>query len=238
MAGQPPDGSWQSASPNGQPGPEQVRVAWQPPQAQPQSYGPGQSFEQEQAYGQGRPYPQPPYAQASGGYSEGSLADQHTQAWEPGAQQAPGQQFGAQQAAPQQFGGQQYGAEQAGPQQAGWPPPPGNSAFAARQRHVSRQKGFVASLFDFGFNSFVTPKVIKGLYVLAALWTIFVAVFLLLVAVHLGGANPGTIIFCLISLAIFILLSLGTIRVFLEFFMALHRINENIQSLRDRDEAR
>jgi Domain of unknown function (DUF4282) len=224
MAGQPPDGSWQSPSPNGQPGPEQVRVAWQPPQAQQQQpYGQGQPFEQgqafgheqaygqafgqEQAYGQSRPYPQqPPYAPASGGYNEAAMADQHTQTWEPGAQQA------------------------------GWPPPPaGNPAFVARQRHVSRQKGFVASLFDLSFSSFVTPRVIKGLYVLTILWVLFLAVFLLLVAVHLGGANAATIIFALISLVVFILLSLGSVRMFLELFMALHRINENIQALRDRD---
>jgi hypothetical protein len=108
----------------------------------------------------------------------------------------------------------------------------------ARQRQVGRQKGFVGSLFDFSFNSYVTPKVIKGLYVLAALWTIFVAVFLLLIGVHFGGANAGTIIFCLVSVVIFILLSLGSVRVFLELFMALHRINENIQALRDRGEPR
>jgi hypothetical protein len=105
---------------------------------------------------------------------------------------------------------------------------------AAGSRAATHSKGFVASLFDFGFTSYVTPKVVKGLYALSVAWTIFVAIFMLLVGIHLGGANAGTIIFVLIGIAVFGLLSLGSIRVFLEFFMALHRINENIQVLRDR----
>ena len=40
------------------------------------------------------------------------------------------------------------------------------------------------------------------------------------------------------TIVLFVLLSLGAIRVFLETFMALHRMNENLQALRDRDEAR
>ncbi|HUN33356.1 MAG TPA: DUF4282 domain-containing protein [Trebonia sp.] len=236
MAGQPPDGPWQSASPNGQPGPEQVRIPWQPPQAQHQplpaqhqppydqgqpfgpeqgqSYGheQGQSYGHEQAYGQGRPYPQQqPYPQAGPGYGE-ALGDQHTQVFGAGAPQQP---------------------------QAGWPPPPpGNPAFVARQRHVSRQKGFVGSLFDFSFNSYVTPKVIKGLYRLAALWTIVVALMLLAIVIHFGGFKFTTLLVYLPPIVLFVLLSLGSVRVFLETFMALHRMNENLQALRDRDEAR
>jgi hypothetical protein len=232
MAGQPPDGSWQSASPNAQPGQEQVRVAWPSPQAQHQSYDPGQSYgqgqaydpgqsyeqgqaygqgqpqaqpqpqPQPQAYGQGSPYPQQSYAQA-GGYGA-AVGD--TQAWEARAQQA------------------------------GWPPaPPGNPGFVARQRPVSRQKGFLASLFDFSFDSYVTPKVIKGLYRLAALWTVVVALMLLAIVIHFGGFKFTTLLVYLPPIVLFVLLSLGAIRVFLETFMALHRMNENLQALRDRD---
>jgi len=221
MAGQPPDGSWQSASPNGQPGPEQVRIPWQPPQAQPyerqpyeqgQPLRPEQSYGQEQAYGPGRPYPQQPYPQPGPGPGYGeAIGDQHTQVFGTGSSQ----------------------------QQANWPPPPpGNPAFVARQRHVAHQKGFVASLFDFSFNSFVTPKVIKGLYRLAALWTVVVALMLLAIVIHFGGFKFTTMLVYLPPIVLFVLLSLGGIRVFLELFMALHRINENLQVLRDRDEAR
>src|SRR6202012_374287 len=136
------------------------------PYDQGQPFTPGQP--QAQPYAQGRPPAQPqPYAQA-GGYGTG-MGDQHTQVWDPAAQQA------------------------------GWPPaPPGNQAFVARQRESAQHKGFVSSLFDFGFNSYVTPKVIKGLYLLATLWTILVAIFLLLVIFNLGGVNAGIIIFALI----------------------------------------
>jgi hypothetical protein len=132
---------------------------------------------------------------------------------------------------------QQAAWEHPAGQHAGWAGPPGDAAYQApRPQAAAHGKGFVASLFDFGFTSFVTPKVVKGLYALAAAWTIFVAIFFLLVGIHLGGSGFVNIVFDLIGVSIFGLLSLGSIRVFLELFMALHRINENIQALRDRED--
>jgi hypothetical protein len=140
----------------------------------------------------------------------------------------PGQQAGWQSSAPGQ-------AEFSAPGSAGFSAPGGNVRYpAAGSRAASHSKGFVASLFDFSFNSYVTPKVVKGLYGLSAAWTVIVAIFMLLVAIHQGGANVATIIFALCGIVVFGLLFLGAVRVFLELFMALHRINENIQVLRDR----
>lgn len=210
MAGQPPDGTWQSAGSNGLGAPngqDQVRMPWEAPPP----------FEQS-AY-EGYPPPnaqqQPSFQHAGPAYGMVGEEEQHTRAWEqPAGQQAAGR--------------------------AAWDPPPGQPGHAgyhaARSRAASHSKGFVASLFDFSFNSYVTPKVVKGLYVLSAVWTVIVAIWLLLVAINLGGDNAATIIFALIGIAVFGLLSLGSIRVFLELFMALHRMNENIQVLRDRGE--
>src|SRR5579859_6032680 len=55
MSGHPPDGTWQSESVNGQGGPEQVRMAWQPPRAQGQPHEHGRPYEQ----------PPPPWEQAA-----------------------------------------------------------------------------------------------------------------------------------------------------------------------------
>jgi hypothetical protein len=227
MAGQPPDGTWQSKAFNGQAAPngqDQVRMAWQapPPHEQP-------AYESYPA----PPSPQSSFQQGGQAYGADAESDEHrTMAWEqppvpptswdqPGGQRA-GWHSAAEFPAPGQTGHAAYSV-------------PGNAAYQApRQRAANHSKGFLASLFDFGFNSFVTPKVVKGLYALAAVWTIFVAIFLLLVAINFGGANVGTVLFSLVGIAVFGLLSLGTIRVFLELFMALHRINENIQVLRDR----
>src|SRR5438270_11238204 len=50
---------------------------------------------------------------------------------------------------------------------------------AGGMRHQARSgttaKGFLGSLFDFGFTSFVTPKIIKVLYVLIMIGTVITA---------------------------------------------------------------
>jgi Domain of unknown function (DUF4282) len=228
MAGQPPDGTWQSASSNGLGAPngqDQVRMAWDAPPPYEQSAYEG--------------YPPPHHAQQpsfqSGGsaYGAGAREDEHhTMAWE----QPPGQQAGWDPAADQQATGGPAGWQSSAHGSAGFSAPGGANVRypAAGSRAASHSKGVVASLFDFSFSSYVTPKVVKGLYALSVAWTVIVAIFLLLVGIHLGGANAGTIIFVLIGIAVFGLLSLGSIRVVLELFMAMHRINENIQVIRAR----
>ena len=43
---------------------------------------------------------------------------------------------------------------------------------AARPGDAAGGKGFLSALFDFGFTSFVTPKVIKVLYTLITIGTV------------------------------------------------------------------
>ena len=49
------------------------------------------------------------------------------------------------------------------------------------------REGFVGSLFDFSFNSLVTPKIIKVLYMLFTIWTALVALIILITASATAG---------------------------------------------------
>jgi hypothetical protein len=210
MAGQPPqDASWQSGQDN-------VRAAW-PQQPQPEqppyeplaqtAKHPVPSFDPPPPGRPGPGYPPPRQEYTAGrpqGYSAGG----------------PGYEAADQQASFDLPGNGQ---------QAAWQAP----AQAQARPAAARGKGFLASLFDFGFTSFVTPKLVKALYVLATLWTALWALILLRIGFHYGVA--AGLFMLILVVPVFGLLSLGTIRVFLELFMVLHRINENIQSMRDRD---
>jgi hypothetical protein len=103
-------------------------------------------------------------------------------------------------------------------------------------RQAARSKGFVASLFDFSFSSFVTPKLIRFLYVLATVWTAVLTIALCSLALRIMGDGGASIVFLIIAAPVFFLLGLGSIRVVFEVFMVLYRLNENIQAIRDRSD--
>src|SRR6185437_9724287 len=93
-------------------------------------------------------------------------------------------------------------------------------------------KGFFGALFDFGFTSFVTPKIIKALYVLYTVWMVVWALIFLRLGFKYGGAAGG--IFTLIVVdPIFLLLTLGAYRVILELFMVIHRIHDEVRAIRE-----
>ena len=85
-------------------------------------------------------------------------------------------------------------------------------------------KGFFGSLFDYSFSSFVTPRIIKILYVLATiligLWTLF------LVAAAFNASETAGV------LTLFIV-SMLYARVILELVIVFFRINGNVQEIRD-----
>jgi Domain of unknown function (DUF4282) len=93
-------------------------------------------------------------------------------------------------------------------------------------------RGFLGALFDFGFTSFVTPKVIKGLYMLIVIGTVLsalvftIAVFKASVAFGFLTLVVGDPLFILIVLAIY--------RMILEFFVVTFRVAEDIRALRER----
>jgi hypothetical protein len=104
---------------------------------------------------------------------------------------------------------------------------------AARPRG---EKGFVGSLFDFSFDSFVTPKIIKVLYVLLTVWTLLLGLFFLIISFRSGGIWGGMAVLIIVD-PIFILLTLGVYRVVLEAFMVVFRIHEDTKKLREKAES-
>jgi hypothetical protein len=87
-------------------------------------------------------------------------------------------------------------------------------------------KGFFGALFDFSFDSFVTPSIVKVVYVLAT-----VALGLGLVVFFFAALftrQPAAIFFTLVLGPVLALLYLALIRMTLEFYYAIVRMSEDI----------
>lgn len=227
MAGQPPEPSFQPSGP--EQGLTQGRPAWQqppppaytPPPAAPggqQGYGAQSYPAQDQGY-------VPPEQQAYPGQDQtytslGQGQDyQGYQGYQPpsyGAQQGQGQGAGAGSGTPQ------------------WQGIAGVKPGAARTKQPG-ERGFLGSLFDFSFSSFVTPKIIKVLYVLFTIWTGLIGLTILVIGFRTGGVAGGLFTLIIIE-PIFILLTLGVYRVVLEAFMVLFRIYEETKKIREGNE--
>jgi len=93
-------------------------------------------------------------------------------------------------------------------------------------------KGFLGALFDFGFTSFVTPKVIKVLYMLIMIGTVASALLFTVMAFKVST------VFGLLTLIIgdplFILIVMAIYRIILEFFVVVFRVAEDVRALRER----
>jgi hypothetical protein len=139
--------------------------------------------------------------------------------------------FGAQ--APGYYSGGMSGAPgTAGP---GLDPP----AMATRHsatRSASDTKGFLGSLFDTGFTSFVTPKVIRVLYLLIIIGTILTGLSYSVIAFKVNAALGIVTLFVLAPLFTMIVLAMW--RIVLEFFMVIFRISDDIHDMRQRGEFR
>jgi hypothetical protein len=99
-------------------------------------------------------------------------------------------------------------------------------------REAADTRGFLGALFDFGFTSFVTPKVIKVLYMLIVIGTVVSALVVTIIAFKAGT------VFGLLMLVfgdpLFILIVLAIYRVILEFFVVTFRVAEDVRALRER----
>jgi len=102
-------------------------------------------------------------------------------------------------------------------------PPPGEAADA---------RGFVGALFDFGFTSFVTPKVIKVLYMLIVIGTV-VSALMFTIVVFKASVTFGFLML-VFGDPLFILIVLAIYRIILEFFVVTFRVAEDIRALRER----
>jgi hypothetical protein len=97
---------------------------------------------------------------------------------------------------------------------------------------VADSKGFLGALFDFGFQSFVTPKVIKVLYVLIMIGTVVSAMVFTIIAFK--ASLTFGVVTLLFGDPLFILIVLAIYRIILEFFVVIFRISEDIRALRER----
>ena len=93
-------------------------------------------------------------------------------------------------------------------------------------------KGFLGSLFDYSFSSFITSKIIKVLYVLTtivvALWTLFIIIIAFKASSALG------ILALLIGGPIYFVMTMIYARVGLEVLMVIFRIHEDVRDINQR----
>jgi hypothetical protein len=119
----------------------------------------------------------------------------------------------------------------AGPPPGQAVPPPGQAAPPpAAAAAESATQGFINSLFDFSFTSFVTPKVIKALYALIMIG-VGLAVVLFVIVVFRYNAVAGAISLVILG-PIYFLVTMAFYRVVLEFFMVTFRIYEELHLIR------
>ena len=132
-----------------------------------------------------------------------------------------GQGWGQQPPPPgQQPPGQQppYGQQPGYGQGPGWGP-------QAQQQAVAEAKGFFGALFDFGFDHFVTPSIVKVVYVLGMIALVLGWLFFALGSfTQSAGLGVALLLFGWIPVLIY----LAFLRLTMEFYYALVRMNEDV----------
>jgi hypothetical protein len=99
-------------------------------------------------------------------------------------------------------------------------------------RETADTRGFLGALFDFGFTSFVTPKVIKVLYLLIVIGTVVSALVFTIIAFK--ASTVFGFLMLVFGDPLFILIVLAIYRIILEFFVVTFRVAEDIRALRER----
>lgn len=90
---------------------------------------------------------------------------------------------------------------------------------------VTSGKGFFGALFDFSFNEFVTPKIVRFVYVLATA-IIGLAYVIVVVSAFAEDAAIGLLVLLVgVVVAIFYL---ALIRMTLEFYYSVVRMSQDI----------
>jgi hypothetical protein len=105
-------------------------------------------------------------------------------------------------------------------------------SYAPRPQVNSSSRGFIASLFDFGFNSFVTTTAVKVVYVLITILLVLVSLVFVVFAFLTGPVEGIVALFIGAPLFFFVYLSLC--RISLEIFVVVFRIADDIRVIRDR----
>jgi hypothetical protein len=216
MAGQPPEPSFQPAQDSGL---TQGRPAWHQPSYSPPPAGAsggqqGYAAQQPPSYSQDQSYP----------------PQDQTYTAKPAGQDYSGYQGF-------QSGG--YGAPTGQPQGAGnqWDAPSSGMKPAPPGSRQQSDKGFIASLFDFGFENLVTPKIIKVIYILITIVVALFALGFLITAFSAGGFVAGLLVLIIVD-PILALLYLSLARMTLELYMVIFRIYDEARQIRINMESR
>jgi uncharacterized protein DUF4282/zinc ribbon protein len=101
-----------------------------------------------------------------------------------------------------------------------------------REGNPMEAKGFFASLFDYSFSAFITPKIIKLLYILS---TIVVVLWTIIAILWGFKASTGFGIVMLVILGpLFFLFAMIYVRVFLELLIVFFRIHGDVNEINRR----
>jgi hypothetical protein len=107
-----------------------------------------------------------------------------------------------------------------------YPPPPADGGdLGPGAGQSTSASGFFGALFDFSFHEFITPKVVKFVYVLSTIG-LLLAYAIFVIAGFSRSAGGGIAILILGAIAVIIYLAL--IRMTLEFYLAIVRMSEDI----------
>jgi hypothetical protein len=156
----------------------------------------------------------------------GGPTDQPGQPYGQEGHHIPPQQPGYPTAPPAYGAAPSYGA----PTYSGFPPAPPTPPTNPQ----AQASGFFQALFDFNFNSYVTPKVVKVLYILL---TVLVGLYTLAgLVMGIAGLASGEPIALLVLLGapLFGLVLLALMRISLEFYVAVIKISEDVKELKAR----
>ncbi len=101
-----------------------------------------------------------------------------------------------------------------------------------KPQQAAGEKGFLGTLFDFSFTSFVATRIIKVLYVLIGVLAVLSALVYTVIAFRVNA------VFGFLTLVIgdplFIIIVMAFWRLVLEAFVVVFRIAEDIRALRER----
>ncbi|MCA1007248.1 DUF4282 domain-containing protein [Rhodococcus hoagii] len=126
------------------------------------------------------------------------------------------------------------GAAQPVPGYPGPPPGPGFGGYAPAPPAPPQgppPTSFFSALFDFNFNSYVTPKVVKVVYILM---TVIFGLWLLFGIASAFSASLGFGLLALIIGPLLFIVWLALFRIVLEFYVAVIKISEDVKELKRR----
>jgi hypothetical protein len=156
------------------------------------------------------------------------------QGWQGGPQQPPPYpgSFGQEPPPPPGWGGYPPPPPQVGPPPGygGYPGPGGPAGGPVGPGSPQGEaKGFFPALFDFGFNSFATPAVVKVLYIIGM---VLLGLFYVAAVISGFSVSAGFGLLALVGGAIAVLFYLTLFRITLEFYYAIVRMSEDIHHRR------